>query len=393
MSRKICVVTGSRAEYGLLQGLMLEIATAEELQLQLVVTGMHLSSEFGSTYREIEEDGFVIDHKVEVLLSSDTPQATGQSMGKGMIGFAKLFANWRPDLVVVLGDRFEIFAAVTAAHVARIPVAHIHGGETTEGAIDEAFRHSISKMSQLHFVATEQYRQRVIQLGEQPEKVFNVGALGIDNIKRLSLLGREAFETSIGFKLGQRNLLVTFHPVTLEESTARQQFQQLLTALDCLDSTRLIFTKANADPGGRVINRMIEDYVQQHAQTTVVSHSLGLRRYLSALQHVDGVVGNSSSGLIEVPSFGKGTVNIGDRQKGRVCAASVINCDADSTSIYSALQRLFSEEFQRLLTTVVNPYGDGDVAKQMVEIIRSTDLAGILKKTFYDYPQVDNATV
>ena len=393
INRKICVITGSRAEYGLLCGLMQEIDGADDLELQVVVTGMHLSSEFGLTYRDIEKDGFSIDRKVEMLLSSDTSQGIGKSLGVGVMGFAEAFVDKRPDLIVVLGDRFEIFAAVSAALIARLPVAHIHGGEVTEGAIDEAFRHSISKMSHLHFVATEPYRQRVIQLGEQPDRVFNLGALGIDNIKRLNLLDREAFEAAIQFKLGPRNLLVTFHPVTLERDTARQQFLSLLAALDPLDEIKLIFTKANADPGSRVINKMIDDYVKDYPERAVAFTSLGQQRYLSALQYVDGVVGNSSSGLIEVPSFNKGTINIGDRQKGRICADSVINCQPDIHSIEKALQQLYSDEFQQLLPKVVSLYGDGDVAKRMVEIIRATDLINILKKTFYDYPQVDDATV
>jgi len=284
--------------------------------LQIIVTGMHLSSEFGLTYKQIEKDGFKIDKKIEMLLSSDTPIGISKSMGLGVIGFAEAYADLKPDIVVLLGDRFEIFSAASAAIIARIPIAHLHGGETTEGAFDEAIRHSITKMSHLHFTAVEEYRRRVIQLAEFPARVFNVGGLGIDNIKKLKLMSREEFENSINFKLDPKNLMITFHPVTLEHATAGEQFQNLLNALDELHDTRFIFTKPNADTEGRIITQMIDDYVSRNKYEAVSFVNLGQLRYLSAMQFIDGVVGNSLSGLAGGPTFKIGTINIGDRQRG-----------------------------------------------------------------------------
>lgn len=383
MNRKICVITGTRAEYGLLRWIMQGIKDDPELTLQIIATGMHLSPEFGLTYRSIEQDGFAIDRKVEMMLSSDTPVGIAKSMGLGLIGFADALNDLRPDLLVVLGDRFEIFSAVSAALVARIPVAHLHGGETTEGAFDEAFRHSITKMSHLHFVAAEAYRQRVIQLGEQPERVFLVGGLGIDNIKRLRLLDRTSLEETLDFKFGAKNLLVTFHPVTLETATARCQMAELLAALADLPDTRIIFTLPNADTDGRVLIKMVEQFVAEHGNARAYA-SLGQLRYLSCIAQVDGVVGNSSSGLLEAPSFRKGSVNIGDRQKGRLRAGSVIGCDPTRKSIAAALEQLYSAEFQESLHDVVNPYGEGGASEKVVETLKRYDLTGIVKKTFND---------
>ena len=382
--RKICVVTGTRAEYGLLYWLMKKIENDDSMILQLVVTGMHLSPEFGLTYKQIEKDGFTINRKVEMLLSSDTSTGISKSMGLAMIGFAEAFEEMNPDLVIVLGDRFEIFSAVSAATIAKIPIAHLHGGETTEGAYDEAMRHSISKMAHLHFTATEVYRNRVIQLGEQPDRVFNVGATGIDNIELLTLLNRESLEESIGFKLGKKNFLVTFHPVTLENSTSEQQFSNLLSVLDKLKDTHILFTKANADTDGRVINSMIDEYVMSHPDNTTSFTSLGQLRYLSAMQYVDGVVGNSSSGLLEAPSFRIGTINIGDRQKGRIKAGSVIDCLPTKESIEDALKILFSSDFQEQMESVENPYGKGGATDAIISIIKISKLDGLLKKQFYD---------
>ena len=336
MTRKICVITGTRADYGLLRWVMQGVKDEPELTLQIIATGMHLAPEFGLTYREIEKDGFQIDRKVDMLTSSDTPVGIAKSMGLGLIGFADALSELQPDLIVVLGDRFEIFAAVAAALVARIPVAHLHGGEKTEGAFDEALRHSITKMSQLHFVAAEEYRQRVIQLGEQPERVFLVGGLGIDNIKRLKLLDRAELEASLDFKFGQKSLLITFHPVTLEASTAAEQMKELLATFSSLNDTQLVFTLPNADTDSRALIKMVEQFVATHLNARAYT-SLGQLRYLSCISQVDGVVGNSSSGLTEVPSFKKGTVNIGDRQRGRLQAASVINCEPTRPGIESAL--------------------------------------------------------
>jgi GDP/UDP-N,N'-diacetylbacillosamine 2-epimerase (hydrolysing) len=385
VSRKICVVTGTRAEYGLLRWVMEGIRTTPGLELQIIATGMHLSPEFGLTYRDIERDGFQIDTKVEMLLSSDTPVGLTKSIGLGMIGFGDALSILRPDIMLVLGDRFEIFAAATAAMVARIPIAHLHGGEATEGVIDEPIRHSITKMAHLHFVAAEEYRQRVIQLGEHPDHVFFVGGLGIDNIKKLQLLGREELEAVLGFKLGSRNLLVTFHPVTLENASSQIQMRELLAALSTLVDTRIIFTMPNADTDGRVLMDIIEQYVTQHPNSRVFT-SLGQLRYLSCMQYVDGVIGNSSSGLIEAPSFRIGTVNIGDRQRGRLKAASVIDCLPERTAISGAIERLYVPEFQEILRSVCNPYGDGGASEQVVAILAEVSLEDILKKRFFNLP-------
>jgi GDP/UDP-N,N'-diacetylbacillosamine 2-epimerase (hydrolysing) len=304
-------------------------------------------------------------------------------MGLGMIGFADAFSDLQPDLIVVLGDRFEIFSAVSVAMIAKIPVAHLHGGETTEGAFDESIRHSITKMSHVHFAATNEYKNRIIQLGEQPNKVFNVGGLGIDNIKKLQLLTKDYFEKAINFSLNKKNILVTFHPVTLEESTAKTQFQELLDSISALIDTNIIFTKANSDTGGRVINNMIDSYVSAH-DNTISFTSMGQLNYLSSLQFMDAVVGNSSSGLHEAPSFKIATVDIGDRQKGRIKANSVISCLPEKKSIDNALKELYSEEFKNAVNNVKNPYGDGGASHKVKEIIKNTNLNGILKKTFYD---------
>jgi len=383
--RKICVVTGTRAEYGLLRWVMEGISLSLELELQLIATGMHLSPEFGLTINVIENDGFHVDRKVEMLLSSDTAVGITKSMGLGIIGFADALEELKPDLMLVLGDRYEIFCAASAAMIARIPIAHLHGGETTQGAFDEAIRHSITKMSHLHFVAAEEYRERVIQLGEEPERVFNVGGLGIDSILRLQLLTREELETALDFKLHRRNLLITFHPVTLEQNACAKQMNELLAALSELDNTGLIFTMPNADTGGRVLFRQIEDFCHLHSNATAYT-SLGQLRYLSCIQHFDGVVGNSSSGLTEVPSFKKGTINIGDRQLGRLRATSVINCEPARQAITAALSHLFSDEFQHQLPATKSPYGNGGASEAVVRILEHQPLDNLLKKRFYNIP-------
>jgi len=385
--RKICIITGTRAEYGLLRWVMQGIKDDPELTLQIIATGMHLSPEFGLTYQAIEQDGFRIDRKVEMLTSSDTAVGIAKSMGLGMIGFADALHELQPDLIVVLGDRFEIFAAVSAALVARIPVAHLHGGEATEGLIDESIRHAITKMSHLHFVAAEAYRQRVIQLGEQPDHVFLVGGLGIDIIKRLQLLDRDALEATLDFKLGTKNLLITFHPVTLETATAANQMEELLAALAVLKDTKLIFTLPNADTDGRALIKIVEHFVTQYPNARAYT-SLGQLRYLSCVSQVDGVIGNSSSGLTEVPSFKKGTVNIGDRQRGRLQAASIINCEPSRESIAAALSKLYSTNFQAGLSRVINPYGEGGASTAIISEIKSAALDGLLKKRFYDLNNV-----
>lgn len=383
-ARRICVVTGTRAEYGLMRGLIAGIRDDDAFELQLAVTGMHLSPEFGLTWREIEADGFPIDERVEILLSSDTPVGVSKAMGLGLIGFADAFARLKPDLVVVLGDRFEILAAASAALVAGIPIAHIHGGETTEGAFDEAIRHSVTKMSHLHFTAAAPYRDRVIQLGEAPERVFLVGGLGIDAIKGLKLLDRAELEGQLDLEFGARNLMVTFHPPTLEPGEAAAQMQALLDALNSLGpETHLLFTMPNADTGGRELAAMVDRFVAARPHARVFT-SLGQLRYLSCMRLMDGVVGNSSSGLIETPSFGIGTVNIGDRQAGRLKAASVIDCAPQQDAIEAALERLFSDDFRKGLAGVENPYGTGGATMAILDVLRRHPLSGLLKKSFHD---------
>lgn len=385
MKRKIAIITGSRAEYGLLRWLIDEIHHAPDFELQLIVTGMHLSPEFGLTAREIEKDGYPITHQVEMLVSSDTAVGVTKSMGLGMIGFADAFALLKPDLVVVLGDRFEIFAAASAAMVARIPIAHLHGGESTEGAYDEAFRHAITKMAHLHFVAAEPYRQRVMQLGEDPDHVYTVGGLGLDNIQKLSLLSREDIAAELNFSWGAKNLLVTFHPCTLELKSSEEQIQTLLAALETLEDTHFIFTMPNADDGNFVIRQRIEAFARKHSNA-YVSTSLGQLLFLSCLQFVDGVVGNSSSGLIEVPSFKKGTINIGHRQTGRIKAKSVIDCEPTVQSILDAVGILYSSAFQQDLETLDNPYGNGSASENIMRVLRKIDFQSLGKKSFYDMP-------
>lgn len=380
--RKVCVVTGSRADYGLLYWLMKEIDADKEMELQLIVTGMHWSPEFGLTYKEIEKD-FSIDRKIDMLLSSDNDVAISKSMGRAQIAFSEAYNELQPHIVLVLGDRFEIFSAAISAMISRLPIAHLHGGETTEGVIDEAIRHSISKMSHLHFVACEEYKKRVIQLGEQSNRVFNFGALGIDNIKKLKLLSKSEFEKSINFNLNKKNILVTFHPVTLEKSTSETQFYELLHSISNLKDTNIIFTKSNSDHDGRIINNMIDTFVLKNSNS-VVFYSLGQLRYLSALRYVDAIVGNSSSGLLEAPSFKIGTINIGDRQKGRIKASSVLNCYPNFESINEAFDILYTKEFQNTLSNVRNPFDAGGASKKINKILKNFDLTDILKKSFYD---------
>jgi GDP/UDP-N,N'-diacetylbacillosamine 2-epimerase (hydrolysing) len=384
VNRKICVVTGTRAEYGLLYWLMKEIKDDPDLELQLVVTGMHLSPEFGLTYREIEKDGFTIDAKVEMLLSSDTPMGIAKSIGLGVISFADAFYCLNPDILVVLGDRFEIFAAAQAAMTAKIPIAHIHGGETTEGVMDEAMRHAISKMSHFHFTASEPYRRRVIQLGEIPERVLNFGAPGLDNLKKTNLLGKDDFERAIDFRLGSLSFLVTYHPVTLSPEGPEKPLKELLAALDHFPEAKIIFTKANADTYGRIINQRIDDYAGRNPSQVKVFTSMGQLLYWSAIKNVDIIVGNSSSGLIEVPFLKKATVNIGERQRGRLRANSVIDCEEKEQAIVAAMKKGLSPEFKSILANVISPYGQGDASLKIKEYLKKVSLQNVLMKQFYD---------
>ena len=382
--RKICVVTGTRAEYGLLRWLMDGINKSTKLDLQIVATGMHLSPEFGLTYQEIENDGFKIDKKIEMLLSADTPSSISKSTGLGLIGFADAFYELNPDIVIVLGDRYEVLAASLAAMFENIPIAHIHGGETTAGAFDEAIRHSITKMSWWHFVAADEYEKRVIQLGENPGRVFNVGGLGVDAIKKTNLLSKDELMIKTGIKFGKKNLLITYHPVTLENKTSQQDFKSLLDVLSEIKDIYLIFTMPNADSDGRVIKKMINDFVFNQSERSISFTSMGSLNYLSTLQYVDGVVGNSSSGLAEAPTFKIGTINIGDRQKGRLKAESIIDCEPTKKSIKLAIDKLYGHKFQKDIYSVQNPYGDGDAIEKIMSILSNKPIPEDMKKDFYD---------
>ena len=381
--RKICVITGTRAEFGLLRPLIELIDKDKNLQLQLIATGMHLSPEFGYTLDEIIASGFVVDKKVECLLSSDTSVGVSKSIALAISGFADALEELQPDLVVVLGDRTEILGAVIAAGMANIHIAHLHGGETTVGAYDEAIRHSITKFSHLHFTSTEAYRKRVIQLGEQPNTVFNVGAIGLDAIKKLKLLSREEFENSIGLKLKKRNVLITYHPVTLDKEAPIENFENILQALDEISDTALIFTHANSDKNGRIINKMITQYVNTHKDKAIEFKSLGQLRYLSALQFVDFVIGNSSSGMTEVPAFHIPTINIGDRQRGRICNESVNNSNNSLEDIKKSITFALDKQFRETIQQQEMLYGDGTAAEKILKVIKEHTIIP-LKKSFYD---------
>lgn len=382
--RKICVVTGTRAEYGLLYWLMKEIQADDELELQIIATGQHLSPEFGLTYKNIEADGFAINAKVEMLLSSDSPVGIAKSVGLGTIGFADALARLQPDIIVLLGDRFEALAAAQTAMILRIPIAHIHGGETTEGAIDEAIRHSITKMAQIHFVSEPEYRDRVIQLGENTESVFEVGAVGIDNIVRLKLLSLQDLEKQINFSLGKKFFLVTYHPETLTGKSPVEALQILFSVFDEFSEYKLIFTQANSDAGGRIINEQIEAYAKKNKERVLLVKSLGQLRYLSAMKLCAAVVGNSSSGLLEAPVLHVPTINIGDRQKGRKRYPSVIDCNEDKQQLLSAIQSLRDSKFLQKIQSMEIPHTDGKIAITMKDMLKQADLSNICQKKFYD---------
>jgi len=384
MYRKIAIVTGSRAEYGLLYWLIKEISEDPELELQVIVTGSHLSPEFGLSYKQIEADGLIIDEKLEILLSSDTAIGMAKSLGLAIIGLANAFQRLQPDLLVILGDRYEIMAAAQAAMLLRIPIAHISGGENTEGAMDEAIRHAITKMSHLHFVATEDYRRRVIQLGEEPRRVFNYGDPGLDNIKKLPLLSQTELEKELDFKLGIRNILLAYHPVTLNESNGAAGLAELLGAIDHYPEAHIIMTGSNADVGGRSISHQLQDYAQRHKDKVFFAPSLGQLRFLSALQHCQLIIGNSSSGIVEAPALKTATVNLGDRQQGRLKAASIIDCREKQADIINAINLALSSEFQNKLADVQSIYGDCDASRRIKEELKHVSMEGILRKKFYD---------
>lgn len=389
--KKIAVVTATRAEYGLLKSIILKLNRSDFFSVELVVTGMHLSSEFGLTYKEIEEDQIKIDKKIEILLDSDTSVAMSKVMGLAMISFAEYFESSKPDALMVLGDRYEMLAICSAAMNAQIPIIHLYGGETTEGVVDEAIRHAITKMSYLHFTSTEKYRKRVIQMGEQPDRVFNVGALGVENVLNTELLSYKELENALGISLDRPYAIVTFHPVTLESDTAIIQVKELFLALDKYPEYIYICTKANADSGGRGVNKILEEFSKEK-DNVFVYESLGMKRYLSAVKYAKFVIGNSSSGIVEVPSFGIPTINIGDRQKGRIQAESVINCLPNVNNISRSIEVATSSEFANKSQNVKNPYGNGNTSDQIIEImidmIVNKEIE--IKKKFYDIDFMEN---
>lgn len=385
MSRKICVVTATRAEYGCLKPLIEDIQADNDLVLQLICTGTHLSPEFGYTKETILNDRFSIAKSIEIVLSSDSAVGASKSMGLAQISFAEAFDELKPDILVVIGDRFELLPIVSAASLAAIPVAHISGGELTEGAIDELIRHSITKLSQLHFTAMNEYSKRVIQMGEHPSRVFTVGELGLDNLLRMQLMDKIEFEKSIGRALQKNNYLVTYHPETTQsKDEVKRDFNQVLNCLSLLEDSLIIITKANADVGGRLINKMIDEFVELNATHAIAFTSLGQHRYLSSLQFIDAVIGNSSSGIHEAPSFKVPTINIGDRQKGRVKAASIIDINANQDELKSALNYISTPEFNTELKKVENPYGRGNTSTKIMEVLKQVDFDTLKKKGFYD---------
>lgn len=381
--RKICVATGTRAEYGLLKHLMKAINESDEFELVLFVTGTHLAREYGETYREIEADGFLIDEKIDIKIYGDEASDVANSTAYSVIGFSDAFKKICPDLVVLLGDRYEIFGAAISAMFHKIPIAHLHGGELTKGAMDDSIRHSLTKLSHIHFVANDVYRKRVIQLGENPENVFNVGGLGVDAINRITLLSREELMDKLNIRFKKKNLLVTFHPETLQQENSSTQIKELLKALAVREDSQIIFTMPNADPNNKILADMIKKFVQERKNASLF-YSLGQTNYFSCISQVDAVIGNSSSGLLEVPSFKKATINIGDRQSGRLKALSVLDCAPDFCSINEALNKIYTAEFQRMLETVENPYGHGGAVDLIMHHLKSISFKNLLIKGFCD---------
>lgn len=383
--KKITVFTGTRAEYGLLYWLIKDIDAEQGVELQLLVSGTHLSSEFGNTYQHIERDGFTIDEKIEIVLSSDTAVGVAKSVGLGVLGFADALSRLKPDALVILGDRFEALAVAQTAMLLRIPVLHLHGGEITEGAYDDSIRHAITKLSHLHGVSTEEHRRRVIQLGESPDRVCNVGAMGLDYLTRADHMPLHMLESSINFSLDMPFFLVTYHPVTLATEEATSSFESLLSAIDLYPNFKVVLTYPNADDGGRGIIPLIERYAKENKERAIVVPSLGRERYYSALKYCSVVIGNSSSGIIEAPSFGTPTVNIGGRQKGRVAANSVVTCSPETKEISGAISQVLIGLESGVYSQIENPYGSGDASKKVLNML--TQLPKNTGKSFYDLPQ------
>lgn len=383
--RKICFVTATRAEYGLLKPLMQLIKESDELQLQIIVTGAHLSPEFGLTYEQIVKDNFEIDEKIEILLSSDTPASIAKTMGLAMISFGDAFSRLQPDALVILGDRYEMLSIASVATIYKIPIVHLHGGEITEGAYDDAIRHAITKLSYLHMTSTESYRHRVVQLGEHPDRVHHVGAIGLDNIRHLKLLNKEELELQLNIKFKKYNYQVTFHPETLGHFSSKEQFQVLLDAIDSQADSFFVFTKANADTDGRIINQMIDNYVSANPQKAATFTSLGSLRFLSLVKVCDAIVGNSSAGILEAPSLQTATINIGERQKGRMQAESVVNVDCEVEAISEAFETVKKIEFKNKLNDIINPYDNGGASEKILSILKSANFSE-KQKTFYDIP-------
>lgn len=384
--RKICVVTGSRAEYGILRRLMAAIKADPELQLQVIATNQHLSKQQGETYKEIENDGFSIDFKVYMADDDaiDNANSTAKSISRGVAGFADAFDSLKPDLLLILGDRYEMLAVASTALIYKIPIAHLHGGEITEGAFDDAIRHAITKMSHLHFTSTEAYRKRVIQLGEQPDRVFNVGALGVENIMKTNFMTKEEIEQSLSFKLTDKCLLCTYHPVTLSNMSSEVQVLNLLAALDVYKDYHIIFTYSNSDTNSQIIIKRIQEYVDKNADRCMFIPSLGQRRYFSVLKHMTAVLGNSSSGIIEVPSFGIPTLDIGDRQKGRIAADSVIHCGYMVAEIKEGLDKVVNLSNSSNLSNLSNPYYKEGTCAAILQTIKTYPLENLVQKSFYD---------
>ena len=381
---KICFITSTRAEYGLIKSLMRAISIDKNFILQLIVTGTHLMKKYGLTINEIEKDGFQVDHKIDMEIIDDSNQSTCLSLSKLISELSKKIELLRPDTIVILGDRFELLGIAAAATIHRIPLTHLHGGEITEGAFDDSIRHAISKLSHIHFVANEEYKKRIMQLGENPKNIFNVGGLGVDAIMNLKLLSKNKLENKLNLKFLERNLLITYHPLTLGDlETSKNELKELIKSLSLLENTLQIFTMPNADPGNKVIFEIIEAYVKTNKNAFCFA-SLGQLNYLSCLAQVDGVIGNSSSGLSEAPTFKIATLNIGDRQKGRLMSESVINCVASSEAITKGLNKIYKSSFRKILENAKNPYGDGGASKKIIKILKNNNFKVLLRKKFFN---------